>query len=345
MLQLQTLPASLTVLLAAFRPCFTAPSFATFCALLAGMIAQPARRTVCVMLVGAGLAGTWHHSRAHWFFARARWDVDQVGEVLAGLIVGLLVPAGQPVLVAIDDTLFRRSGPKVHATASQYDGASKPHQGAKVSWGNNWLIAGIVAWLPFCDRPVCLPVAFALYRKDGPTKQVLAGALVARLAQALPGRGLHLVADAWYAGADGAPGATRGASRGRGLPGGATLTSRLRANAVLHAIATPTPGTPGRPRRIGTRLGTPKDLAAHADWHPATVHRYGRTEQVHLAEATCLWYGAYRSRAIRVILLREPATTTRTGYHLALITTDLTATAGQIVARYAARWSVEVAIE
>jgi hypothetical protein len=68
MLQLQTLPASLSGLLLVFRSCFTAPTFATFVALLAGLVAQPARRTVCGMLVGAGLSRVWHHSRAHWFF-------------------------------------------------------------------------------------------------------------------------------------------------------------------------------------------------------------------------------------------------------------------------------------
>ena len=32
-----TLPASLAVLLGALRPCFTAPSFVTFCGLAAGL--------------------------------------------------------------------------------------------------------------------------------------------------------------------------------------------------------------------------------------------------------------------------------------------------------------------
>src|SRR6266511_2300048 len=110
MLQVQTLPASLAALLLAFRWCFTEPSYRTFVALLAGMVAQPGRRTVCGMLTGAGLARFWHHSRAHWFFSHARWSAEQVGLVLVGLIVAGLLPAGAPVLVAVDDTLMRRSG-------------------------------------------------------------------------------------------------------------------------------------------------------------------------------------------------------------------------------------------
>jgi len=66
-----TLPASLTLLLAVFEPCFTAPAFRTFCALACGFWAQTGRRTVCGMLTGARLSRTWAHHRAHYFFARA----------------------------------------------------------------------------------------------------------------------------------------------------------------------------------------------------------------------------------------------------------------------------------
>lgn len=78
-----TLPASLTALLMAFQPCFTAPTFRTFCGLAGGFLAQTGRRTVCGMLTGAGLSRVWPHDRAHYFFARARWSPDQIGLALA----------------------------------------------------------------------------------------------------------------------------------------------------------------------------------------------------------------------------------------------------------------------
>jgi hypothetical protein len=299
------------------------------------------------MLVGAGLAGVWQHGRAHWFFAGARWRVERVGLVLAQTIVAWLLPADAAVLIAVDDTLFRRSGRRVADAFWQYDGSRSGPPATRVGYGNNWLIAGIVLALPFTDRPVCLPVAFALVTRDGPAKQVLTGQLITAIGAVLPGRRIQVVADAAYAGMDGAQ--TRKALHGRGLPAGVSLTSRLRTDAVLTAIATPSPGKPGRPKRIGQRIGTPTQLAAamtaQARWTPATVHRYGRTDPVDLAESRCLWYGVYRSRTVRIILLREPAKPTTAGYHLALITTDLDSPATDIVARYAARWSVEVAIE
>jgi hypothetical protein len=357
MLQLEMLPASWSVLLWTFRSCFTAPTFATFAALTSGLVAAPARRTVCTMLTAAGLSRQWHHSRAHGFFARARWCPDRVGLVLLRLAVDRLTPAGAPLLIAVDDTLFRRSGRRVHATAWHHDGAGKGPAKNRVAWGNCWVIAGLVVTLPVLDRPVCLPVGFALWRKpkgtpnDSPggpgSKHAIACRLVNAIAAACPERQVHLVADAWYASADGAPGAghPQGGPRARGLSAGITLTSRLRVNAALHHIAVPVPGKPGRPKRIGTKIGTPTDLANQPGtvWTPATVHRYGRAATVTIADQHCLWYGAYRSRTMRVILLRDPNTTT--GYDLALITTDLTSPATTIVARYAARWSVEVAIE
>jgi hypothetical protein len=345
MLQFETLPASLAGLLWAFRSCFTAPTFRTFAAVVAGMVAQPGAGTVCGMLVGAGLSRVWHHSRAHWFFAGARWCPQQVGLVLLSVIVQRLVPLADPLVIAVDDTLFRRAGRKVYAAAWFHDGAAKGPKNGRVGWGNSWVVAGVIVNLPFLDRPVCLPVATALCTKRSPSKQVLACRLVAAIAAACPDRRVHVVADAWYAGADGAGGATIGAARQRGLPAAVSLTSRLRANAALQAIAAPIPGAPGRPRRIGARLGSPAHLAATATWATTIVRRYGRDDTVAVAATTCLWYGVYRSRTIRVILVREPDSTATAGYDLALVTTDLTSPAEHIVARYAARWAIEVAFE
>jgi len=50
-----------------------------------------------------------------------------------------------------------------------------------------------------------------------------------------------------------------------------------------------------------------------------------------------------RSRPVRVVLVREPGT--GHGYDLALVSTDLQTNPAQIIERYAARWSIEVAIE
>jgi len=78
-------------------------------------------------------------------------------------------------------------------------------------------------------------------------------------------------------------------------------------------------------------------MAASASWQRATVHVYGRDQAEDLAGITCLWYGCLDVRTVRVILARDTAAT------LALVTTDLAASAAVLVERYAARWGIEQA--
>ena len=328
------LPASLLSVLMTVRPCFTAPTFTTFCGLVAGLAGQVRRRTVVGMLLGACLQHLWPHDRAHYFFSRARWQLDELGLAVARLVVELLVRPGADVIVALDDSVCVRAGRKVHGTGWQHDGSAKNPQ--KLSFGNCFVTVGIVVALPFCSRSWCLPVLARLHlpgKGAGPSKTAVAAELVALLAAALPGRRLHVVADAAYHG-----------SALRALPANVTWTCRLPRTAVLYGLAPPRTGRRGRPRTKGDRLGTPADLARQATWttHPVVTY-HGRTDVKHIATLRCLWYGSFHTRAITVVLVRDEATTS--GYDLALVTTDDTAAAGpaRIVSRYAMRWSVEQA--
>jgi len=65
-------PPSVARLLGEFRGCFSVWTFPVFGTLTCGIVSQTARRTVCGMLVGAGLTQTWSHHRAHRFFSHAR---------------------------------------------------------------------------------------------------------------------------------------------------------------------------------------------------------------------------------------------------------------------------------
>jgi len=325
------LPPSLTALLTEFRSCFTAWTFPVFCALAAGLLAQTGRRTVCGMLVGARLSRVWSHHRAHRFFSHARWSLDQVSATLTRLVVRLLVPEGQPVTVAVDDTLFHRRGPKVHAASWFHDGSAQGTK--KVGYGNNWVIAAIIVQLPFLDRPVALPAGFALVVKGTNAASRLESSrrLVESLAAAVPDRRVHVVADCAYAG-----------KALRGLDSRISWTTRLRSNAALYQLTPPRTGKPGRPRLKGAKLGSLATLADQASFTTTTVHRYGTTTTVHTAVRHCLWYGVFGAQQVQVVFVRDRAAT---GYDIALITTDPAATAAQVIQRYAARWSIEVAIE
>ena len=168
-------PGSLAELVSLFAGCFTQPTFRTFRALLVGFIARVGEHTITGCLVAGGVAGGWHHSRGHRFFSRARWSPDKLGLVLLDLVVARLIDPGAPLLIAIDDTLLRRSGRRVWGTAWHHEptGSAAPR---RFAWGNNWVVAAVVVWLPFLARPLALPVLFRLQAKREDSKHELAAA-------------------------------------------------------------------------------------------------------------------------------------------------------------------------
>src|SRR6266540_3055651 len=188
-----SLPRSLADLLIVFRPCFTAPTFATFRAMVAGFLAQPGLRTVTGMLAGAGLAGRRHHDLAYRFFATARWSADQLGLVLLDLICTTLLPSGAPVVLATDDTLWRRSGPKLHGAAWHHDGNGPGRH--RPAWGHRWVVVGVIVHLLFVTRAICLPILARLWIPGDPdhTPLILARELLDLVCGHLGDRPVHLV--------------------------------------------------------------------------------------------------------------------------------------------------------
>jgi DDE superfamily endonuclease len=327
----EPVPASLLSLLAGLAPLFTAPSFRTFCGLSCGFLARPGKPTVCGMLEGAGLSRLWPHDRAHSFFSRARWKPDELGLAVARLAVSLLVPDGEPVAVAIDDTLFRRRGKKVWAASWFHDGSAQGP--AKTGYGNNWVVLAVIVRIPMIARPVAVPVMAKLVIKgsNSASRLWLARRMTGQLAGALPGRAIHVTADSAYAGGE-----------LKGLPAGVTWTTRLRKDAALHALPPQRTGKRGRPRVKGDRLPSLARLAATTAFTQVTVTRYGKTVAVQAAVATCLWHSVFGSRPVTVVIVRDKSAS---GLDIALVTTDTTAAAAQIIERYATRWAIEVAIQ
>ncbi|MDN5933866.1 MAG: transposase [Pseudonocardia sp.] len=323
-----SLPSSWLDVLAPLRPVFARSStFGLFVLLATGLVARPRRRTVVGMLAGAGMAAVVSFHSACRFFSAHRWDVDRLGLAVARLVVDRLLDAGAPITVAVDDTLFRRWGKKVHHAFWTHDGAAQGP--AKLGRGNRWVIAGIIVRLPFTSGPTCLPVLFRLWAGKGTDSPVtLAGQLLTLLADAFPDKRIHAVGDAAY--------------HGRALVvAGTTITTRLPVNAALYGPRPPRTGRRGQPAKKGPRLGKPTDLAGTLTWRTVRAGRYGRVDSVQVATTEALWYGAFADTPGRLVLVRDSGVST--GYDLALYTTDLVTPAEQIVERYADRWSIEPA--
>jgi hypothetical protein len=201
------------------------------------------------MLVGARLAGRRHHGLAYRFFATARWSADQLGLVLLELIGATLIPADAPLVLAVDDTLWRRRGRRLHGAAWHHDGNGPGRH--RPAWGHRWVVVGAIVRLPFVPRAVCLPILARLWLpgQADRTPLVLARELVDLAVAHLGDRPVHLVGDAAYIG-----------KPLQGLPTQVTVTARLRCDAALYAP----PPTPHRPTRPTTSQRRP---SAGADRH------------------------------------------------------------------------------
>ncbi len=167
-----------------------------------------------------------------------------------------------------------------------------------------------------------------LWRGSGTASAVqLARELILLLAQEFPDRCIHAVGDAAY--------------HGKALlVERSTVTTRGPANAALSAPAPPGTGRRGRPRLTGHRLGTPAEIAAAATWRQVTVSRYGCRDTVEITVIDSIWYGAFGNTEGRTVLVREPGREKV----LAIFSTDTTSDPETVVARYADRWPIEVAI-
>jgi len=187
--------------------------------------------------------------------------------------------------------------------------------------------------LPALSRPVAVPVMAKLVIKGSMSgsRLWLARRMVTRLAAELPGREVHVTADSAYAGEE-----------LKELPDGVTWTTRLRSNAALYDLPPERTGRKGRPRVKGGRLPSLAKIAATAVFSQVTVTRYGKAETIAVHALTCLWYSVAGARPVTVILIRDKS---RTGYDLALVTTEENPVIARVIERYAARWAIEVAIE
>jgi len=343
-------PGSLDSLLFLLAGAFSTPSFQTFRCLVVGFLSRIGEHTVCGMLQAARLERVWHHSRAHDFFAVREWSPDRLGLLLLDFLCATFVGREAAICLAVDDTLFRRTGKKVHGASWQYDGSLPSGSGNQLGFGNNWVVLALLLRLPFLRRAIALPVLFRLWlpeprangeagvrrqaNPDHPSKSELARGLLDLVIVRYPNRKISLVGDSAY-----------GSKALRGLPGRVTVTSRLRSNARLYAPKPPRTGKRGQPAKKGVRPASLKTIAQDAAtaWKETEVTRGARC-QIALCDAfDALWYDVWRERPVRVLLVKSP--NCKTAYDIALISTDMNASPAEIIERYDERWAIEVSFE
>ncbi len=166
------LTASFVDLLQQFAPVFTAPTYRTFVAILAGWVLSQRHRFITEVIFSSGNVGNGHWSRFHRFFSHAAWDIDAFSLALTKLVLTILAP-GALLIFTVDDTLCRKRGLTLYGVGMHYDPLISSSSKRLVSWGHDWVVLCVIivhpSWAP--TKVFALPIAARLYiNRQGLTK-------------------------------------------------------------------------------------------------------------------------------------------------------------------------------
>lgn len=342
-------PSSFYATLFQFSGIFTRPSFQNFTVLVVGWVLGTGRLTISQALrAGGALKSGKHFSTLYRFFADASWIADDLGQVVFELMQPFV--QGLVLLVAVDDTLCRRTGPQIFGAGMHHDAVRSTYgsrTGGKrhlaFSFGHSWVILSLWVPLPWNpERGIAVPILFRLYRskKLTPTSDYrkrtqIARDLVEILAGWLKGRGLQvlLVADSEYA--------CRNVVKR--LPRGFDFAGPIVMDAAVNSLEVPerAPGQRGAPRKRGPRLPSPGELLGDDSipWKSHSLTLYGHEVRILIKTVECQWYQVAGLRAVNVILTRDPRGRWK---DRAFFTTVTTATIEETLTAISRRWCLEV---
>ncbi len=315
-----------TELVQQFFPIFTAPGADIFARLMTGWVLCTTRRTITGIIPFADPLGWRAHDAYHRFLPDARWKMSVLWQVLAQILVCTFCRQGQIVL-ALDDTLFPRSGRKVDGAGHWRDAVRSTKSKVVYAWGLNLVVLTLQIQPPWGGEPLGLPINMRLHRKKEYTLIELAEQMIKEVEQWFPDRRFRVVGDGFYA-------TLAGTSRER-----TTIISRLRRDANLYDLPPKRQKKQrGRPRKRGKKLAKLEKMAAHIqNWQTVTFRQRGRTTERLVYTRVVLWYKVSHIPVLLVIS-RDPAGKEKDDF---FFTTDIKMTAVEVLECYNDRWAIE----
>ena len=324
--------------------------------MLAGLV-SPCRGTITNLICLGGRAHLdW--SADYRLYARGRVDPALLFRH-AVLEIHAHLPATAPFVAAIDDTLTRKTGTKIHGVGWKRDPLGPAFQTNLVRGQRYLQIAA--AWPGADGRAHLLPVDFThaptppkpakkapasqhqLYKEQQKQQRlnVVARARLEHLRQTLPdSRRLVVAGDGSYTNADVL----------KNLPQNTVYIGRIRKDAVLHAPPGPAPAT-GRPPSYGALLPTPEALRTDdtVPWQTIEAFAAGRRHAFKIKTLDpALWRKSGADLPLRVVVIAPVGYRLRKGSRLLyrqpafLICTDPHLPLKELVQYYLWRWGIEV---
>jgi hypothetical protein len=109
---------------------------------MSGWVLNLGRHTVTGTVHAAGAIRHKPSCSFHRFFSRGRWDIDAVGLVLAGLVLGL-VEKQAPIRLIVDETLGRHTGKRIAGASMHRDPLLSTVTRVMFHWGHVWVVLAI----------------------------------------------------------------------------------------------------------------------------------------------------------------------------------------------------------
>jgi len=309
-----------------FLPFFTQPARDIFTRLTLGWVLCTVRRTVTGILPFADPTNQHAHDAFHRFFPDARWRMAKLWQKLAKILIQVCCRHGT-ITLALDDTLFHRSGRKVNGAGYWRDAVRSTRSKTVYAWGLNLVVLALQIQPPWGGEPLSLPINMRLHRKKGPTLIELAEQMIHEVCQWLPERRFRMVADGFYA-----------SLAGKTLPD-TTIISRMQCNAEIYDLpVSPRKKGRGRPRKKGKRLLCPEKMAHYVrDWQKVKVSERGKSKTRLVYARQVLWYRVSHQPMLLVIS-RDPQGQEKDDF---FCTTDVTMKPAEVIGCFADRWAIE----
>lgn len=335
-------------LLSVFSIAFTAPTFAKVLVLIIGTILTPGRRTVTAALRMMGLGSDKHFSNYHRVLNRDCWSPWVVSKILLGLIILFFLPAGTPLILAIDETLERRRGKQIKYKGWFRDPILSTKERVVTALGIRWICLAVVVPVPWSQRTWALPFMTVLALGEKTSAKLnqrhrtivqWAEYMLDKVRRWQPEREIILVGDGSYA-------AIVLVQRCQRLKKSVQLVSRLRLDARLFDFPGPqSKGKRGPKPQKGTRqpklsqwLKDPQTV-----WKKLKVILYGKEHEIEFVTGVSLWHTPGQAPVpLRWVLVRcledsfEPA---------AFFCSNTQASAKQIIVWFCLRWNIEITFE
>lgn len=159
-----TIITTWTSLIQPFLIFFTQPGGAIFTQLISGWVLCSVRRTVTGMLPYADPDGRQAHDAFHRFFPDARWTMVNLWRALAIMLCKTFYRTGT-ITLALDDTLFHHSGPKINGAGYWRDAVRSTKAKTVFAWGLNLVVLTLQIQLPWGGEP--RPPARLQFRTGG----------------------------------------------------------------------------------------------------------------------------------------------------------------------------------